>query len=283
MKALAALLAIAALLAACTSGRNPGGYYQDDGPQAGVAVDFSRIPDAVPKPEPVDPARSRPYTVMGHTYYPMQDARGYREIGTASWYGRKFHGQRTASGERYDMYAMTAAHKTLPLPSYARVTNLANHRSVVVRINDRGPFLHKRLIDLSYAAAMKLGIVGHGTGRVEVTAIVPGDGPPTRDDGVTTRPLRADQSTSGTPVPPDIPSGARLYLQVGAFSVRASAERLRARLESAGLRPVFVQAVPRSPSLFRVRIGPVRNRDDHSRLLERVADFGIRQSHWVTE
>jgi rare lipoprotein A len=283
MKALAVLLATGVLLTACTSGRNPGGYYQDDGPQSGVAVDFSRIPDAVPKPEPVDPARSRPYTVMGQTYYPMHDARGYREIGIASWYGRKFHGQRTATGERYDMYAMTAAHKTLPLPSYARVTNLVNHRSVVVRINDRGPFLHNRLIDLSYAAAMKLGIVGHGTGRVEVTAIVPGDEPPVPADGVKTRPLQAGAPAPGTPVPANLPADARLYLQVGAFSVRASAEKLRARLEAAGLRPVFVQAADRSPSLFRVRIGPVRNRDNHSSLLKRVADFGIRQTHWVAE
>ncbi len=285
MRTTPVLLLLALLLSGCISGRNPGGYFEDDGPQRGANVDVSRIHNAVPKWEPVDPANERPYTVMGHTYYPMKSARGYREIGIASWYGRKFHGQKTSLGDRYDMYAMTAAHKTLPLPSYVRVTNLTNHRSVIVRVNDRGPFLHNRLIDLSYAAAMKLGIVGHGTGEVEVTALVPGQGePPQPDDGVRTRTIQASTApVPAQPLPPE-QAGRRVYLQVGAFSLRTSAEQLRARLERAGLRPVLIQATAAGArTLFRVRIGPLDQLDRNGNLAQRVADFGISHSHWVTE
>jgi rare lipoprotein A len=285
MKMIALLLLLALMLSGCISGRNPGGYFEDDGPQRGVTVDVSRIPNAVPKWEPIDPRNERPYTVMGHTYYPMKSARGYRQIGIASWYGRKFHGQRTSLGERYDMYAMTAAHKTLPLPSYVRVTDLDNGRWVIVRVNDRGPFLHNRLIDLSYAAAKKLGIVGHGTGRVEVTAITPGQQEgPTDDDGVRTRSLQANAGpVQAQPLPAE-PQGGRLYLQVGAFSLRERAEKLRTRLRKAGLGPVLVQtAVDGARTFFRVRIGPLDQLDRNGNLAERVSNLGIPHSRWVTE
>jgi rare lipoprotein A len=167
------LAGAALLLSGCGSMTRSGGYYQDDGPHERAPVDVSAIPDAVPRHEPYRAANSKPYTVLGVGYTPLADARGYRERGIASWYGKKFHGKPTASGESYDMYAMTAAHRTLPLPCYVRVRNLENGRSVVVRVNDRGPFLHNRLIDLSYSAAARLGIVDRGTGIVEVEVVGP--------------------------------------------------------------------------------------------------------------
>lgn len=150
-------------------------YYAEDGPPAQVPEGLDRVPDAVPRPEPLHRFANRPYVVMGREYVPATALGPYRERGVASWYGRMFHGRRTSTGEVYDMYAMTAAHPTLPLPSYARVTSVANGRSVVVRVNDRGPFLHGRLIDLSYAAAYRLGIAQPGSGEVVVEALWPGE------------------------------------------------------------------------------------------------------------
>ena len=155
----------------------PGAYYQDDGPGTNPPDNLEAIPDAMPRLEPLHRFANRPYTVFGHDYVPATSLRSYRERGLASWYGRKFHAQNTAIGEPYDMYAMTAAHPTLPLPSYARVTNLANGKSVVVRVNDRGPFHPGRIIDLSYAAAYRLGIAQKGSGEVEVESILPGAAP----------------------------------------------------------------------------------------------------------
>lgn len=173
-------LLAAALLTACgstpsrTGGKGGGGgYYKDDGPADYIPVDLDKVPDAVPRIEPLNRAAQRPYTVMGQHFVPFTDFRPYRERGTASWYGKKFHGKTTSSGEPYDMFAMTAAHPTLPLPSYARVTNLNNGRSVIVRVNDRGPFLHSRIMDLSYVAAYRLGYVNSGSAPVEVEAILP--------------------------------------------------------------------------------------------------------------
>lgn len=150
-----------------------GAYYLDDGPGECVPADLEAIPDAVPRIEPLHPPALRPYTVMGQQFVPRTELVPYRERGHASWYGRRFHGNPTSIGESYDMFAMTAAHPTLPIPSYVRVTNLANGRTVVVRVNDRGPFLRGRLIDLSYAAAYKLGYVNAGSASVEVESILP--------------------------------------------------------------------------------------------------------------
>ncbi len=149
-------------------------YYKDDGPGLDVPANLDAIADAVPRPEPLHRFANRPYMVFGRDYVPATSLRPYKERGIASWYGRKFHGEKTANGETYDMYAMSAAHPTLPLPSYARVTNVATGRSVVVRVNDRGPFLHGRVIDLSYAAAHRIGVAQTGSGEVEVEAILPG-------------------------------------------------------------------------------------------------------------
>ena len=173
IRAAIAALALAGLLAGCGSEPRHGGYYEDDGPGGTPPVDLDRIADARPRFEPLNARANEPYTALGRRYAPYRSLHPYRERGIASWYGRKFQGKRTSSGELYDMYAMTAAHTILPIPSYARVTNLSNGRSVVVRINDRGPFHRDRIIDLSYAAAHKLGYVKAGSARVEVEAILP--------------------------------------------------------------------------------------------------------------
>jgi rare lipoprotein A len=166
-------MALCLLAAACGS-TSKGGYYKDDGPHANPPANLERVPDAVPKSEPLHRFANRPYTAMGTSYTPMTSVQPFRQRGLASWYGKRYHGQKTSSGEVYDMYQMTAAHPTLPIPSYARVTNVKNGRSVVVRINDRGPFRSNRIIDLSYVAAYKLGYIQAGEATVEVESIVPG-------------------------------------------------------------------------------------------------------------
>lgn len=171
----ALLLISLAIIAGCSSTPKGGGYYKDDGPGSNIPPNIEAIPDAVPKIELHSRANFRPYVVFGKKYFPVSDEAPFRQQGTASWYGRKFHGKKTANGETYDMYEMSAAHPTLPLPSYARVTHAKNGRSVVVRINDRGPFHSARIIDLSYVAAAKLGLVGPGSGQVIVEAITNAD------------------------------------------------------------------------------------------------------------
>jgi rare lipoprotein A len=154
------------------SSTRPGGYYKDDGPHERPPANLERVADAVPRREPLHKFANRPYEALGKRYVPLTSVQPFRQSGLASWYGKRYHGQKTSSGETYDMYAMTAAHATLPIPSYVRVTNLANGRSVVVRVNDRGPFKSDRVIDLSYVAAYKLGFIQAGQARVEVEAIV---------------------------------------------------------------------------------------------------------------
>jgi rare lipoprotein A len=173
MTRLARLMLILAL-AGCGSTSRTGGYYLDDGPPARPPADLDRVTDAVPRVEPLHKYANRPYTALGRDYVPMTSLQPFRQRGMASWYGKRYHGQKTSSGEVYDMYAMSAAHPTLPIPSYARVTNLANGRSIVVRINDRGPFRSARIIDVSYVAAYKLGFIQAGQAQVEVEAILPG-------------------------------------------------------------------------------------------------------------
>ncbi len=163
--------------ASAATRRSGGGYYKDDGPEDDVPDNLDAIPDAEPRDEPLHRFANRPYHVMGQSFVPATELRPFRQRGHGSWYGRRFHGNPTSSGEPYDMYAMTAAHPTLPIPSYARVTNLGNGRSVVVRVNDRGPFLRGRVIDLSYAAAHKLGYINAGSAQVEVEQILPSEAP----------------------------------------------------------------------------------------------------------
>lgn len=250
--------------------RGPGGYYLDDGPGANPPADLDGIPDAVPRAEPVKASTTRPYAVFGRTYTPMTQVAPYRARGVASWYGRRYHGKPTSSGEIYDMYAMTAAHTTLPIPSYARVTNVRTGKSVVVRVNDRGPFLSDRLIDLSYVAAWKLGIVGGGSGLVDVETIVPADG--TDAQVLQAAAPRAVPVADTVPAAaPLVSDGSGVFLQFGAFGSRASAEdflnKMRVALE--GLEePLLIFA---RESLFRVQAGPFVDRDAAQREAARVA------------
>ena len=229
------------------TGTTGGGYYGGDRPPTHWPVDPDTVADAVPRVEPLSATGNRPYIALGKRYQPLPTAAGYVARGHASWYGSKFHGRRTSSGEPYDMFAMTAAHPVLPLPTFVRVTNLDNGRAVVVRVNDRGPFLHGRIIDLSYIAAHKLGIAARGTGRVEVRALMPADGadPATVDaaavDSAATLNAAAtvDDGVSAA-------SAAQKYLlQVGAYTTPANAMRMRERLESAGY-PVAIK--PHAPA-----------------------------------
>lgn len=248
-----ALIAFAVVTVAACSTPRGGGYYEDDGPHARPRRDIESVPDAVPRVEPLSRGGNRPYTVFNVRYTPLPTAVGYRERGIASWYGKKFDGKKTSNGEVYDMYVMSAAHKTLPLPSYVRVRNLRNGRSVIVRVNDRGPFLHNRLIDLSYAAAARLGIVGSGTGLVEVEGI----------DAA--QPLTAQ-------APRARPEDTRLYVQLGAFAERDNAERLHARLRRAGFNPALMPN-DAGPTLYRVRCGPLESVEESDRL---IADLRAR-------
>ena len=256
------------------------GYYKDDGPGDKVPADLDTIPEPVPRAEPLHRFANRPYTVFGREYVPATSLRPYRERGIASWYGKKFHGEKTSTGEVYDMYGLTAAHPTLPLPSYARVTGVATGRSVIVRVNDRGPFLHDRVIDLSYAAAHRIGIAQKGSGEVEVEAILPG-----------TTPLRAAPSlppvaaAAGTApaspraaVEPMAVAGAApgFAVQLGAFGNYANAqnflEHVQNQLASAQVEPKIRQV----SGLFRVYVGPYAGRDEARRVAQRLETaFGL--------
>ena len=229
-----------------------GGYYGGDRPPTHWPLDPDTVADAVPRVEPLSATGNRPYIALGKRYQPLATAAGYVARGDASWYGSKFHGRRTSSGEAYDMFAMTAAHPVLPLPTFVRVTNLDNGRAVVVRVNDRGPFLHGRIIDLSYIAAHKLGIAARGTGRVEVRALMPVDGAVAATvDGADSAMLdAAAAATVDTAATVDdgvsATSAAQKYLlQVGAYTTPANAMRMRERLESAGY-PVAIK--PHAPA-----------------------------------
>jgi rare lipoprotein A len=242
-----AAAALALFVAGCATVPAPrerpakGGYYKDDGPGEKAPANLAEIPDAEPRLEPLHRYANRPYRVFGNEYVPLATLQPFRQRGLASWYGRRFHGQKTASGEPYDMYAMTAAHPTLPIPSYARVTNLANGRAVVVRVNDRGPFHSSRIIDLSYAAAYKLGFIEAGSARVEVEAIIPGQ-----------------------------KARAGVYLQLGAFGSRDNAELLKDRLarELAWLKETM--HVFLAGDLWRLQLGPYGSQADARSVAQRI-------------
>jgi rare lipoprotein A len=242
----AGLVALASAVAACGSAPPRPAVDPHAVPDA--------VPDAVPRAEP-RAARGNPpfYDVMGRRYVVLATAEGHVEQGVASWYGPDFHGKSTSTGEPYDMYSMTAAHPTLPLPAYVRVTNLQNGRSVVVRVNDRGPFKKNRIIDLSYAAALRLDMVRDGTALVEVRAVMPG---------------------GGAPAAPPVPAG--FYAQAGAFGDEGNARRLGERLAAAGLAGVTVMpANVEGRALHRVRVGPVATVAEFDALVERLRGLGI--------
>jgi rare lipoprotein A len=250
-----------------TAAPSSGGYYLDDGPGANPPADLDAIPDAVPRAEPLRAASNRPYAVLGREYVPAMTLKPYHEVGIASWYGRKYNGQRTSTGEIYDMYAMTAAHPTLPLPSYARVTSLANGKSVVVRLNDRGPFLHGRIIDLSYAAAYKLGIAKNGSGEVAVDAILPGQSP---------EPVRAVISPPTTvAMAPVAATPAGFTVQLGAFANYANARAFLAHTQNQLAQAQVEPRIRQVGGLYRVYIGPYPGQDEAQRMGERITQaFG---------
>jgi len=240
--------------------RRPGGYYKDDGPDGAPGVDLDAIADAQPKPEPLNLQANDPYVVFGKEYVPEKGFSAHRKQGTASWYGRKFHGQRTWSGEIYDMYAMTAAHPTLPIPSYARVTNLQNGKSVVVRVNDRGPFSSGRMMDLSFAAAYKLGFAETGIAAVEVESIVL---------AAASAPARVAAALESSSIPVTMET-AGIYLQLGAFSARANAESFgdSIRKQLSWLKqPIRIQE---RGKLFRLHLGPYPNRGEANAIAEKI-------------
>lgn len=258
---------------------------KDGGP--GRDLDVSHIPDAVPRPEVRTRAgNSNPYTVLGKTYYLVDNTTGFRQQGDASWYGTKFHGKRTANGEIYDMYGMTAAHKTLPIPSYVRVTNKNNGRSVVVRINDRGPFHSDRIIDLTYTAAKKLGFIKQGTAPVEVeylnsrepqplmVASGPKQEPATAVTGIGTMSAPAPANSAGYVIPDNT------FLQVGAFGSMAAAQGLQQRLEQLTDYPVVITTAA-VDKLMRVRIGPFKDGLDLMNVRQILLDRKFSEPHVV--
>lgn len=268
-------------LPAANSGR--GGYYKDDGPGENPPDGLLETPDAVVRAEPLNKWTGRPYTVLGKTYTPLQGNEPFTQRGISTWYGVKFHGQRTASGELYDMYKMTAAHPTLPIPSYVRVTSMDNGQSVVVRINDRGPFHSTRIIDVSYTAALKLGLLGKGSHEVEITRLFPGD-PIVNPAQIAA--ARRDATSQAQSAPPEIAalmledraqgdSGAvvRLvepatpaaagdyYIQLGAYGQAGTAEAMREKVAGAGVELGALEVV-KVGSLNRLYGGPFPTRAD---------------------
>ena len=277
LRALAALLAVS-MLVSC------GGGVKDSAPRGGASVPG----DAVPRPE----ARSRygngpVYEVFGKHYTVMSSGSGYSERGVASWYGQKFHGGLTSNRETYDMYAMTAAHKSLPLPTYVQVRNLRNNRSIIVRVNDRGPFVNNRIIDLSYAAALKLDMIEDGTSLVEVSAI-------TFDEPGGDRPVRRVSPPAPEPVPPPVEAVAvdaapqleanKIYVQVGAFGSLVNAERQSAVISAAHIANVFIHPDNSvSPTLYRVRIGPIHDVIQYDVIVEELENIGLPDPYLIAE
>ncbi len=246
------------------AGESP--YYRGDGP--GVPIDVASIQTVVPRNEP----RSRygnpaSYVVNGRRYHVMASSRGYVAKGKASWYGRKFHGKRTSSGEPFNMYAMTAAHKSLPLPTYVMVTNRRNGKQAVVKVNDRGPFIDDRLIDLSYAAAAKLGILANGTGDVEIRA------------------LQAGQSIPREASSPVAVAGDAVYVQLGAYKHRANAELMRAKVSGADVRFARVSQArsAQGAPVYRVRVGPLDSESEVNAVLAKLQRAGIGAYRLVTD
>lgn len=277
-------LMLGGLISACSSvsppsgssGNSQAGRYsitQDRAPS--VALDPATIRDVIPEPINRTMAGNRsPYTVNGQSYRVMASEEGFQETGLASWYGEKFHGHATSNGEIFDMYQVSAAHTRLPIPSFARVTNLENQRSIIVRVNDRGPFHNERIIDLSFAAAYKLGFSDQGTALVHVESIVPGQ-----------ERILAAASREPAPVMEANSSPTR-YLQAGAFADLSSAQRLSDRLRSMTGSPVFIRSIQAdgpNQQLHRVRIGPIVDSSELQRVTDLIVGAGLGQPFTVQE
>lgn len=236
---------------------------------AGKPIDASAIPDAIPKVE----ARSKygnpkSYVVFGKRYYVMNSSQGYVEQGTASWYGAKFHGRRTSSGEPFNMYEITAAHKSLPLPTYVEITHLATGKKIIAKVNDRGPFHGDRIIDLSYAAAAKLGVFSKGTGKVEVRALSP-----------------AISKKIAKSLPKNEPLEEQVFIQLGAFKEKENAVMMQKKAQSIGIKTtaIYTSKTQAGSVLHRVRIGPIANPSQALKMISRLKAAGIHQTRTVTE
>lgn len=255
-------------LSACSSVR-----YRDSAPRAEINV--ASIPDAVPRVEPRTSAGNPDsYTVLGKTYYVKDSSEGYVERGIASWYGTKFHGNSTSNGETYSMYKMTAAHKTLPIPTYVEVRNLKNGKRVIVRVNDRGPFHHNRIIDLSYVAAKKLGIAADGTGLVEVRSIDPRNWRPG------TRTARSFITNHQKPV---VNAHSDLFIQAGAFASKHNAMQLQQKLVALLPQRNVQLAYIDQDKLYRVRIGPLATVNEADQIAQLISDNGYPTPHVVVD
>jgi rare lipoprotein A len=261
---LLALVVLVSLLLASCAGKKPQVEEPADGPST-TDLRAEDVADAVPQAEPLARyGNHSPYEVFGKKYHVLASSDGYHERGVASWYGSKFHGRRTSSGEPYDMHLATAAHKSLPLPTYAEVTNLDNGKKVIVKINDRGPFKDGRLIDMSYGAALRLGMTGTGTARVDVRVIDVSAGAPAAS-------YTADAGSQGTE-----PDGT--WLQAGAYGKREGAERLAGLLEQASLNPVSIHDIG---DLFRVWLGPYASAAEVESVISRAIELGFDRPHRV--
>ncbi|RYY74356.1 MAG: septal ring lytic transglycosylase RlpA family protein [Gammaproteobacteria bacterium] len=251
---------------------------------------MSHVPDAVPRYETRTIAGNKnPYTVLGQTYTLMSDERAYIERGIASWYGFKFNGERTSNGELYDMFAMTGAHKTLPIPSYVRVTNLDNRKSVIVRINDRGPFHEGRIVDLSYAAAQRLGITQMGTGNVEVEIVVP-DGDPrpplkkrkaglaSKEAGIVPK-AEVNATSPSAVIQSQLPEGT--YLQIAAFSIEDSAQKFAGNVRGSLSYPIIISVTAPPTKLYRIRVGPFKDAQSMQAAREQLQKIDISEVHVV--
>ncbi len=246
--------------------------YDQDGVHDQIPVDLALIREIIPRYEPKSKyGNPETYTVFGKTYRVLKSASGYRQQGYASWYGKKFHGQRTSSGEPYDMYALSAAHKTLPLPTYVRVTNLENGKSLIVRVNDRGPFHDKRIIDLSYAAAWKLGILKKGTAWVEVAAVAANVENDDENSALQKNILPAPEQHKTAAM------AGQQYIQAGAFSTVENATRITEQIQAITTLPVFVQSrSTHAGKLFVVMIGPLTSRQKVQYILRQLKKLGLR-------
>ncbi|RQO37406.1 septal ring lytic transglycosylase RlpA family protein [Herminiimonas sp. KBW02] len=276
------------------AGSGRGGYYKDDGPGENIPEGLENLPDAEPRVEPYANRGNKPYVVFGKKYVPIADERPFKQRGRGSWYGKKFHGQKTSSGEPYDMYQMTAAHPVLPIPSYARVTNLSNGKQVIVRVNDRGPFHSSRVIDLSYTAALKLGYIGHGSAELEVERLLPADierinankgatvvasdASPVQAPTVETVALAAPitpPATGNSAPAAATPLQSGFYLQFGAYAQMANAEAVRARVtQDVGSSLPQLKVEP-SNNLYRLYSGPFASRDEAAAAALQVQQSGL--------
>jgi rare lipoprotein A len=248
--------------------QSAGGYYLDDGPGDNPPANIDAIPSAVPMRQMLLVRANKPYTALGQAYTPMTHYQAYRQQGVASWYGKKYHGQKTASGERYDMYAMTAAHTTLPLISYARVTNPENGKSVIVKINDRGPFLANRLIDLSYAAAYQLRLSQKGSGQVIVEAINADALPFSPASALPTNPTN-NQVVMQAKAAQNKPG---FYVQVGAFSIKENADNALQQIQTQQLASGTAATSELLSDLYRVKLGPYASVEEANRALVRISN-----------